>query len=190
MPDDFKVRLFDESCLPLVESLNCGSNEFGEAANAWIRCIDNYDNALTSIRDRDTQVFLYFVPEQSPVVDSGLYEDDLCGFGSLGLTTRTIRGERIPFSCIPHLGLDYRYHGRPHGVPFEDRYSSRLLGDLISRAQDLPPEELLLFVDVNNVRARKLYDAFGFEPLGKANTQGLQPMVLQLPRSAGGPATA
>lgn len=105
MPIALVAELFSNDKLPLAAALNCGDDEWGKVANDWIKCHHPDDSALSSMRDRQTQVFLYFKQD----------DNSLVGFGSLGLTQRKLAGNLCDFSVIPHVGLDTKFHRYPPG---------------------------------------------------------------------------
>ena len=169
MPFQLVAEQFSQEKLPAVANIDCGSDEWGKVANDWIKCVGT-STALSSIQTHGTEVFLYF------------NEDDnaLAGFGSLGLTTRKIKGITHEFSTIPQVGLDTRFHRFPQGVPREQRASYLIMNDLIYRAMVLAPDNLLLQVNKDNGRARTLYERMNFVPVGQVNEKGYQVMVLRL----------
>jgi ribosomal protein S18 acetylase RimI-like enzyme len=107
-----------------------------------------------------TQVWLYLTPEGEPV-----------GFGSLAAASQRwprAKDPQIAASLIPMLGVDRKYWGQPPGSP-EDRYSARILDDLIAEASIHRQERpiLILYVHVDNARGIRFYECAGFAELHK-----------------------
>ncbi|MCF6524131.1 ribosomal protein S18-alanine N-acetyltransferase [Streptomyces sp. JJ36] len=74
----------------------------------------------------------------------------LAGYGGLAVTDRT--------GDVQTIGVLPSYEGGGLG--------SRLLTALLSAADDFACEEVMLEVRVDNARARRLYERFGFRPVG------------------------
>ena len=72
---------------------------------------------------------------------------------------------RQPVSIIPAFAIATRFQGGPKHLPPEERYASRIMGDLLSKAAALGPRILELFVDKRNARAIVFYGRIGFRPL-------------------------
>lgn len=177
MPE-LAAQRFDESRLALVADLDCGDDKFGQVATDWIRCVEESDSALSDIRNRGTQVWLYYENEGSGLV----------GFGSVGTTTRKHRRRTQTWAVIPHIGIDVAFRQCPEGAPWNERYSAQIMLHLIQLAKSLSTDDkLLLYVHTENFGARKLYDRLGFTALGQPNPHQYQKMMLSLPSE---PATA
>lgn len=163
-----KSELFDASKLPLPDSFDCGGCDFGKIATAWIKCADPTDSALEDMRSRQTAVFLYF-------------EDDgtLVGFGSIGLTTYKVNRVKQTWSIIPHLGIDARFRKKPDNGPWQDRYASQIVFDLIeSCIAEHATETLTLKVHKDNAGAIRLYEKHGFSWYdGKIDARGYRRMT-------------
>lgn len=166
MPTPLLPSVFTAESLPLVEGASFGDCAFGKIATAWIRCFDQYDCALQSIAARGTQVFLYRNTE-----------GDLVGFGSIGTTSRKIRGVQVTWSIIPQVGVVDRFHGKPKGDA-SNKYSTSIMVDLMARAKKHGTPILMLKVHKENTHAVRLYDYLGFVPMGEPNPVGYQIMTV------------
>lgn len=164
------ARVFDDSRLSDVANLDCGDSKFGKLATDWIQCVNPADSALQSIKDRGTEVFLYYREDT----------DQIIGFGSVGTTPRKNRRGEETWSIIPHVGLHKDFHGEPAGLPWDKRYFTAVMLDLIGRCEQHGTTTLLLYVDVDNVRAQRAYARLNFENHHTPHN-GLQKMVVTLP---------
>jgi ribosomal protein S18 acetylase RimI-like enzyme len=72
---------------------------------------------------------------------------------------------REAVSIVPAFAIDLRFQCEPKGLMWQERYSARIMGDLISRATSLGPRILGLFVDKRNLRAIAFYERCGFRTL-------------------------
>jgi ribosomal protein S18 acetylase RimI-like enzyme len=157
------VRIpFTEELLPKVQAFNCGDQPWEREVSEWIKAPRGAGGAIDEL-DRAAQVWLYL---------SG--DGELVGFGSLAQATQRWPGAKDPpiaASVIPMLGVDARFWGQPPGPP-EDRYSTRILDDLIAAAQTHEDERpiLVLYVHVDNPRAIRYYERAGFAELHKLYT--------------------
>jgi GNAT superfamily N-acetyltransferase len=168
---------FTEELLPKVQSFACGDDSWEREASDWIKAPRGSGGGIDALEHGD-QVWLY-------VTSHG----DVVGFGSLGAAEQRwprAKDPTVPVSIIPMLGLDRRFWGQPAG-PAEERYSSRILEDLIAEARTRLDERpiLILFVHLKNRRAFRLYERAGFADLHKPYTdkqtgQAYQRMFLAL----------
>ena len=166
-----KSDLFDASKLPLPASFDCGGCDFGKIATAWIKCVDPTDSAIADMAARQTAVFLYF-------------EDDgtIVGFGSVGLTTYTVKHVKHTWSIIPHLGIDARFRKKPDNIPWQERYASQIVYDLIETCrEEHGTDTLTLKVHQANLGAISLYEKHGFTSFDKKlDARGYRRMNLSL----------
>src|SRR5436309_3230300 len=142
MPTELVLRKFDLACLPLIAALDCGQDQFGKIATAWIKCVDPDDSAIQAKAEKNTDIYLYNTPA-----------GQLVGFGSLGKTKRKIRGVEEEWSIIPHIGIDAQFRGCPPGVPWHDKYGASIMIDLMALARDHNTPTLMLYVHKDNSRA-------------------------------------
>ena len=97
-----------------------------------------------------------------------LEDGTLVGFGALGKSEWRWKGNkdpRVPVTVIIWVGLQKEFQGQPPPPsPKEQRYSVRVLDDLINQAsEDKETHPVLgLFVHKDNVKAIRLYQAAGF----------------------------
>jgi ribosomal protein S18 acetylase RimI-like enzyme len=168
---------FDASKLTRLEHLDCGKNEFGVTATRWIRCLDPEDSALESMSSRGTQVFLYCADGTDRVI----------GFGSIGLTTMTVKKVAQTWSIVPHLGVHRDACNYAADEPWYQRYGAQIMCDLMAIAVQHGTEKLVLYVHETNKGARKLYANLGFAALGNPNGQGFQKMIVGLPCQVASP---
>jgi ribosomal protein S18 acetylase RimI-like enzyme len=153
---------FTEELLPKVQGFDCGEEVWEQEVSDWIKAPLGAGGALDELQ-QGNQVWLY--------VDEG---GELVGFGSLGITMQRWPRSKDPqlvATSIPMLGVDRRFWGQPPG-PAEDRYSTRILADLIEEARKHQDERpiLILFVHIENVRAIRYYERAGFTELHKPYT--------------------
>ena len=156
---------FEFSQIQQVADFNCGDSPFEYAVAEWIKS----DRAIKSIRDRGTEVWLYYEA------------DSLVGYGSLGATRRKWlppNGNYQNLSIIPSLAVQTEFQCKPDSPP---RYSHLILGDLISKAREHRNQLLVLYVHVDNTRAIKFYEKFDFKPSGYQDDHGYTPMYHRLP---------
>jgi hypothetical protein len=125
-----------------------------------------------------------------------LYETDtgeLIGYGSLGISTWTMPKPltkdkvKIPVQIIPSLGIRTEFKHKPEGVGKSERYSARILSDLLAEAKDRRNVRgyapiLGLLVHANNVEAISFYGRpeHGFQKLGAPNSSGYIRMIVNL----------
>ena len=167
MPTELVPRKFDAACLPSLSAFSCGQGTFEKIATDWICCQEN-DNALAAIKNRGTEVFLYFTPG-----------NDLVGFGSLGKTLRMVKKVQEEWSIIPHVGIAKVFHGHPPGSKWQDRYAASIMTDLMALARDHNTPTLMLKVHKDNEPAKKLYGRLGFCNLCGPNQDGYLTMTIQ-----------
>jgi len=159
MASDLTRISFTEELLSKLQAFHCGDEPWEQEVSDWIKAPRGGGGAVDEL-DHGTQVWLY-------ANEAG----EIVGFGSLGpATVRWPRSKDPPVaaSVIPMLGVAKRFHGQPSGPP-ADRYSARILDDLIATAtaaRDSRPV-LVLYVFVNNPRAIRFYERAGFVELHK-----------------------
>jgi ribosomal protein S18 acetylase RimI-like enzyme len=162
MAHELKKIPFAEDLLPKVQAFACGDEPWQREVSDWIKAPRGASGAVDEL-ERGARVWLY-------VTEDG----DLVGFGSLAATTQRWPGAKsppVPATVIPMLGVDGKFWGQPPG-PLEDRYSARLLDDLIeeARAQRHERPILVLYVHVENLRGIRFYERAGFTELHKPYT--------------------
>jgi GNAT superfamily N-acetyltransferase len=154
MPSLIRIP-FDESLLPKVSVFDCGTEPWQHEVSEWIKRQRGAGRALDEI-ECGLQVWLY-------ATDAG----ELVGFGSLGPALQrwpAAKDPEIAVSIIPFMGIDRRFWGQPPGVPWQERYSGQILGDVVAEAaksRDARPI-LKLLVYEGNAAAIKLYERVGF----------------------------
>lgn len=157
--------------------LNCGVEPWSRAATEWMLGSEVWE----SIQKHGTRVWLYRNSQ-----------DVIVGFGSLGMTRRRWpppRGEYANFPIIPMLGVDHRFHGQPPDP--RHRYSNQIVSHLRFEAVQLIQSHqktgrttlplLSLYVHRENLRAKRLYEKFGFVAENSAARGDLLLMVQTLP---------
>jgi ribosomal protein S18 acetylase RimI-like enzyme len=162
MASDLVRIAFTEELLPKVQSFDCGNEPRELEVSDWIKAPRGAGGAVDDLA-RGNEVWLY-------VTGGG----DVVGFGSLGIALQRwprAKDPQINVSVIPMLGVDKRYWGQPPG-PRENRYSARILDDVIAEATKHRAERpiLILFVNEQNTRAIRLYERAGFKELHKPMT--------------------
>lgn len=162
MPNDLSRIPFTEELSPKVQAFHCGDEPWQREVSDWIKAGRGAGGAVDEL-ERGTRVWLY-------VSEGG----ELIGFGSLApAMQRWPRAKDPPIaaSVIPMLGVDARFWGQPPGPP-EQRYSARILDDLIAEAQASRNERpiLVLYVSVENLRGIRFYERAGFTELHKLYT--------------------
>lgn len=140
----------------------CGVEWWEQEVSDWIKAARGAGGAVDEL-DRDRQIWLY--------IDAN---GELVGFGSLGEALQRwprAKDPQIRASVIPMLGVDQRFWGQPPGPP-EDRYSARILDDLVAEARIHRAERpvLILFVAIENLRGVRFYERAGFVELHKPYT--------------------
>ena len=160
MPDTLRWESFSASNASVVSGFNCGTLAYCEAQSEWITS----EKVFQSIRDRGTQVWLYFNEANS-----------LVGFGSLGKTQRrypTQQSEYLKFSIIPSLAIQRQFWGHPHDGR---KYSHQIMSHLVMEAQKHGRELLVLDVHEQNTHAIALYIRLGFvNPPGQIHDRYLR----------------
>lgn len=140
-------------CVPfekgMVQSFECGQEPWAVECATWITT----DACIEDMKSRGTQVWLYY--------DS---DNQLVGYGSLGVTKWRIPPgtPKQDVSIIPFVAVQTKFRGKPDGVEWKDRYSSRILRSLMKRAQSNSLRYLVLAVDGDNLRAIEFYRRLGF----------------------------
>lgn len=142
-----------------VQAFDCGDAPYELEVSRWLKGAADEDSALASIHNdkRPGKVWLY-------KLDDGT----LVGFGALGKSEWRWTGKkdpRVPLTVIIWVGLQKEFQGQPPPpTPKEERYSARILDDLIAEAvADAETHPILgLFVHKDNVKAIRLYQAAGF----------------------------
>src|SRR5262245_42150133 len=178
MSSDLTKIPFTEELLPKVQGFDCGDEPWEREVSDWIKTPRGQGGALDELQ-QGNHVWLY-VNEA----------DEVVGFGSLGAAMQRWPRSKDPpllVSSIPMLGVARQFWGQPPG-PSEDRYSTRILADLIAEARQYQDERpiLILFVHIENVRAVRYYERAGFTELhkpytDKATGRVYKRMVLALP---------
>jgi ribosomal protein S18 acetylase RimI-like enzyme len=153
---------FGDQLLPQVQAFDCGNEPWQRELADALKAPRGTGGVLDGL-DQGTRAWLY--------LDN---DGNLVGYGSLGDSVQRWPGPKdpqIPVSIIPWLAVDRRFWGKPPGHP-EQRYSTLILGDLISEARCKQDERplLILFVHVDNVAALKLYERAGFREFHKPYT--------------------
>jgi ribosomal protein S18 acetylase RimI-like enzyme len=153
---------FAEDLLSRVQGFECGDEPWQREVSDWIKAPRGTGGAVDEV-DEGTRVWLY-------LGEGG----ELVGFGSLGTAMQPWPGPDDPqlsASTIPVVGVDRKFWGQPPG-PRDERYSARVLDDLITEARARRDERpiLLLYVHVDNERASRLYERAGFVELNEIYT--------------------
>jgi len=170
------VRIrFSEDLLPKVQAFDCGAELWQTEVSDWIKKPRGSEGALNDMENAGLQVWLY-------ANDQG----DLVGFGSFGESAQRwpkAKDPEIPASVIPFMALDRKFWGQPPG-PWEDRYATQILRDLIAEAVKYKDARkiLKLLVYEGNAAAIKLYQRLGFAEFHKPrkDTNGLLYMRMAL----------
>jgi ribosomal protein S18 acetylase RimI-like enzyme len=162
MAHELRKIPFTEELLPRVQPFACGDEPWQREVSDWIKAPRGAAGAVDEL-ERGTRIWLYITEE-----------GELVGFGSLAATMQrwpATKSPPIPATVIPVLGVDSKFWGQPPGPP-EDRYSARLLDDLIeeARAQRQERPILVLYVHLANVRGIRFYERAGFTELHKPYT--------------------
>lgn len=116
-----------------------------------------------------TLVWLYYL-------ESG----QLIGFGSVGPTKRQPDGSLPPVGLIPQLGVHRDFHRYPPGADRNDRISSAIVRDLISKARELQFGTLVLYVHKDNISAKNLYDRNQFVAVPPPDESGYETMMVRI----------
>src|SRR3989442_152452 len=125
MSADLQRLPFTPELLAKVQAFDCGTEPWEGEVSDWIKAAPGEGGAVDELL-QGNQVWLY-------ITAAG----ELVGFGSLGEARQRWPGQKDPkieASIIPMLGVARRFWGQPPG-PAEERYSSRILGDLIVEAR-------------------------------------------------------
>ena len=165
---DLQVVEFSAKYLPRVKDFDCGNEEWAIWAADWIKNAPPFTSALRSIRDYETQVWLYYVFVE--VLD----EEILVGFSSLGITNWRIPGPEDPkrtVGFIPMLAVARSFQGKSASSEGK-RYSRLIMDDVISKAREHGRSELCLTVDPKNHRAIRFYEQAGFRQIEGPDTHG------------------
>jgi hypothetical protein len=159
MSDPLTRHMFSEDDLPDVQDFHCGDEPYEKEVADWLKGPDEpgVDCAVNSIKDPDqpSRVWLYKVGEK------------IVGFGSLAKSKWRWPGKNndgfVPLSVIIWVGVPKEFWGKPEG-PKEERYSAKILDDLLAEADsDAKTHSVLgLFVHKDNHRAIKFYKNSGF----------------------------
>ena len=152
-------HLFSDEDLASVQDFDCGSAPYELEVSNWLKGSADQESAIASIHHpvRPCKVWLY-----------KLEDGTLVGFGALGKSEWRWKGNkdpRVPVTVIIWVGLQKEFQGQPPPPsPKEQRYSVRVLDDLINQAsEDKETHPVLgLFVHKDNVKAIRLYQAAGF----------------------------
>jgi ribosomal protein S18 acetylase RimI-like enzyme len=156
MPDTLRAEPFTVAKQALLSHLHFGDDEWTREIGVWITGAE----AIEASEKPGTEIWLYYL------------RDRCVGYGVLGASSWRYpppNGDRQDVTIIPMLGLLPECQGKPDGAAPEERYSSQLLSDLLSRATDRKPKVAVLFVHPDNARAIGLYQRFGFENFGLGN---------------------
>ena len=155
MAHDLCVQPFSESLLADVRDFRCGDEAWQIEVARWIKD-SSVDDCAVKWMQRGTRVWLYRTAE-----------GELVGYGSLGTTKWRMRRDapRQPVSIIPAFAVQSRFQGEPKQFPPDERYSYRIMADLISKAASQGPMIIGLFVDKRNARAMAFYNRIGFQSL-------------------------
>ena len=150
-----EAQEFSAELLPLVQGFDCGDEPWSRPVSAWIQNGD----ALADMANPKygTRVWLYWLRNR------------LVGYGSIGLTRRTIpppAGPYVNVSIIPFFGVQRSYHRKPRWAARDERFAGQIMNDLIRAARDIGRPLLILYVHSRNTRAKRFYEKFGFEATG------------------------
>ncbi len=149
---------FTEDQWQEVQDFQCGESPYQVAVANWLKADkDAEESAVKAIHDNDRpcRVWLY-----------RLADGRLVGFGALGKSRWRWTGKKdpwVPISSVTWYAVHSDFQGKPIG-PKEERYSYRILEDLIGEAQvDQETHPVLaLNVHKDNTRAIDLYMSIGF----------------------------
>ena len=166
--DESSFQLFADLFTPADQQefagLHFGDEDWSKAAAEWI----SGSEVLDSMEKHQTKVWTFRTDD-----------DEIAGFGSLGLTRRPYPAPSDDYKRLlifPQLGLVSKFHGYPPAtaVP-EDRYSNQILNHLLFEANDWAIEhnadrpqkkhikEIVLLVHKENFAAQRLYTRFDFK---------------------------
>jgi ribosomal protein S18 acetylase RimI-like enzyme len=155
MAFDLRVQPFSASLLAEVRDFHCGDQPWETEVSRWLT-ESAIDDCAVKWMERGTKVWLYRA-------ENG----EIVGYGSLGSTKWRMQPNepRQPVSIIPSFALAASFQGEPRHLPSEERYATRIMRDLIAKADSLAPRILGLFVDKHNARAIAFYSRIGFQAL-------------------------
>lgn len=143
-----------------MRDFDCGAEDYQVEISEWIKN-SGPNCVLDDLKNNPKlRVWIYTL------------EDVVVGFGSLALVEWDLRereggGGKVPVILIPNVGIRREFQGlgsEARNNKF-DRYSSRILDDLIAKAKKWEEKIrwLGLFVHPKNQGAIKLYQRHGFE---------------------------
>jgi hypothetical protein len=153
----FWKRPLNRADLGLVACFYCGAEDWETDVSDWIKDASIEGAAYAHEHER-CSVWLYFA------------DDALVGVGSVGLSDNPwtlADGRKIRVPIIPYMGVQQRFWGQPPGTVKVNRYSRRILIDLVKQGADLPgePDTLVLAVEERNIRGQAFYQDMHFRPL-------------------------
>jgi hypothetical protein len=154
MTSGFHKVVFNADLISRVESFDCGTEIYEAEVSNWIK--DPEVGALSAMEKFGTRVWLYINNE-----------DEVVGFGSLGITNWSFpepkSRPKVKVNLIPEVAIENRFKGKPEGA-HEHRFSTQIMRDLMSEARKTPGVVPIvgLFVHPANHRAIRFYRRMGF----------------------------
>jgi ribosomal protein S18 acetylase RimI-like enzyme len=150
---------FTEELLEVVQTFDCGGEEWEKPLNAWIKAGPDVENGALFEMNRAAR--------NGKQPDVWLHingEDKLVGYSSLGETNwrwPQPTDPRVPISVIPYVAVQKRFQGKPPEPP---RDSKQIIDHLVFEAGRKPHRHPLLglYVDPRNTAAVKVYRREGF----------------------------
>lgn len=162
--EPLKTILFDGEDASLFRDFHCGESLPAKLAEEWIKG----PAALRSLQ-RGNQIIAYLNAT-----------DKVVGFGAIGRTHLLLPqlvGQRTEIAFIAMVAVAEAFQGQPQNVGITERYSGRIVQDLIERSRAFGLPLLGLYCDPANVKAVSLYAKLGFQQLPERVRHGNIVMV-------------
>lgn len=157
-----------------IAAFNCCRRKGQERGEDWEEYLNDWikgEEPSHDINKRQNDVYLYYSKSR------------LVGYGSLG-TTR-LADPRVPgsngkCSVIPTFAVSIDFQKEPRGCERYDRFSHRILSDLLLRSLLHGTTLMTLFVHQKNDNARGFYQKAGFAMVGPSSQDEHDLMVYEL----------